>query len=314
MREELRQMRYVCNFCGRQEIAEPDSLETWEKILIRHVEYDLCPNCYKALHDKLENPSASPPPLEEVKPHIISVMPSGVKLTLTEGVPTISDIQRVLSQISRFHGLLDSPFSVLDHSIAVGCYLYDIGHPGLMLAGLLHDCIEVAIGDCPKPLKSSDWANMEDDLICRYLPALGCYVTPEMTSQWRVINRADVAIMIAEARHMGPDGLQDVPPFNQAVDQVAYDLVESVMYNHNSLMFGIAVGLCREGNYVMARKVLDTKSVMCAHDEIQQMLDKQGDEQPNEDAQPETTKPVEKSVIDIACSPRYGCGEIPEAF
>jgi hypothetical protein len=71
----------------------------------------------------------------------------------TKYAPTIRDIAIGLSRIPRWAGATVRPWSVLQHSLAVGSLL-SAENPVVHLAALVHDMEEVATGDIPSPFKT----------------------------------------------------------------------------------------------------------------------------------------------------------------
>lgn len=66
----------------------------------------------------------------------------------------LRDVAHALSQINRYTGHTDRPWSVAQHSLLVGAIMeqWDL-LPILLLQGLLHDAPEYVLGDVASPLK-----------------------------------------------------------------------------------------------------------------------------------------------------------------
>jgi len=77
---------------------------------------------------------------------------SGRKFTFLSPKPDdidITDIAHALSQQCRYNGHCKTFYSVAEHSVLVASRL----HPGIALAGLLHDAAEAYLSDIPSPIK-----------------------------------------------------------------------------------------------------------------------------------------------------------------
>jgi hypothetical protein len=76
------------------------------------------------------------------------------KLCSVEEPPSIEDIVTALGRIARFSGNTLLDFNVMAHSIHVAYILWSLGHPELVLQGLVHDFTECMFGDIPTPFKN----------------------------------------------------------------------------------------------------------------------------------------------------------------
>lgn len=139
---------------------------------------------------------------------------------LAGSVISIEDMVYALDRIPRFNGHLNTPYSVLDHSL--NCLHYAVCQKwpdGAQLACLIHDLHEGVIGDISTPIKS----------VVPELRRLEKRVEEAAHGQWGVttlmqtyanqVKQADLALLIAERdvflpgvkRRWGADALVTVP-------------------------------------------------------------------------------------------------------
>lgn len=82
---------------------------------------------------------------------------SGVKFSIlnpTSDMIKIEDIAHALSNICRYNGHCSRFYSVLEHSILLSQYVFDLEHnPRKGLEALLHDATEAYYCDLPRPFK-----------------------------------------------------------------------------------------------------------------------------------------------------------------
>lgn len=77
----------------------------------------------------------------------------------------VEDIAQALSNICRYGGHVERPYSVAQHAVFVRDLVIQAGHPELGFAALHHDSHEAYIGDMPTPLKvmvGEEYATIQD--------------------------------------------------------------------------------------------------------------------------------------------------------
>lgn len=123
---------------------------------------------------------------------------SGVRITLTEGAPTLLDIGRALSRIPRFCGHTLQAWNVAQHSLVVWKIIQqEMYSVSAQLYGLLHDAHESITGDIPRPFKTLDIKRLQDDLDVRIRAQQGL-VGPTRFQQ-TIIQWADDVALVNEA-------------------------------------------------------------------------------------------------------------------
>lgn len=131
---------------------------------------------------------------------------SGAKIDLLAPDPgqfNIDDIATSLSRQCRFNGnLLEHHYSVAQHSV----YVSQLVPKHMALAALLHDGSEMVTGDIVSPLKrliSHALADIEDRV--QQAVHLAFSLPAQLPEDWQEsIHRADMAMVIAEKRHLLP--------------------------------------------------------------------------------------------------------------
>jgi hypothetical protein len=130
----------------------------------------------------------------------------------------LTDIAVGLSLVCRFSGqLLDGPYSVAAHSVAVSYWIEaNGGTPREALTGLLHDASEAYCSDVPSPVKykCKDYQRIEEKfqkaIAKRFkLP----YPFPD------VVHKADIAVLVDEKKYQ--EGLVDISMSNRGVYSMA---------------------------------------------------------------------------------------------
>lgn len=114
----------------------------------------------------------------------------------------LQDIAHALSNMCRFAGHTKRFYSVAEHSVLVSRILEAQGASRVMQAwGLMHDCHEAYVWDCPRPLKPllgdafEELADKADEAICLALSAGGCRVEPEDFHSLAVKSADDIALV-----------------------------------------------------------------------------------------------------------------------
>lgn len=131
---------------------------------------------------------------------------SGRLITQDRGLLTLEDTALALSRIQRFGGHARIyPWTVLQHSLLVRDILW--GNPELtLLKALLHDSHEAITGDIPRPLKTVDMKELQQNYDSRLWKMLGGEkYTPDLSD--KMVHWADDISCMAEGYLCGPPGL-----------------------------------------------------------------------------------------------------------
>lgn len=121
---------------------------------------------------------------------------------LDPGNVDLWDIAHHLSHTNRFHGALDEPVSVAEHSLLVHGIVKSWGCPAsTQLLALLHDAPEAYIGDIGTPLKSflrthtHALEDLEDRIFDIILDHLNIGFSVE---DWTTVRKADLQALATE--------------------------------------------------------------------------------------------------------------------
>jgi uncharacterized protein len=143
-----------------------------------------------------------------------------------KSVFTIEDVARGLSNISRFSGHVDRPYTVSQHSVLVSKAV----PPEHALAGLLHDAVESFLGDVAKPLKNllPDYMALEEKCERVILKRFGVKFPLHPC-----VKEADNKLFVTERRDLQPGVAVDskfagITPLNNKI--IAWDSHMSYIY------------------------------------------------------------------------------------
>lgn len=124
------------------------------------------------------------------------------RIAFPEGAPSILDIAVSLSRECRFAGAGIAWWPVALHTFVV-C---DLLPPDLRIHGLLHDASECITGDIPKPAKTLETEQLEDEITISIYRELG--IALPSAQHTMAIHQADKRALRGEVWTVGTQALQ----------------------------------------------------------------------------------------------------------
>lgn len=118
---------------------------------------------------------------------------------------TLSDISKALSQINRYGGHTNYPYSVGHHSILIANKLAEDGYSSVIrLYGLMHDFSEAYLTDIPTPIKHQlpDYQIMEE--LCMETIYKHFGIPQPNNEVTQIIKYYDTAILESEVKELCP--------------------------------------------------------------------------------------------------------------
>lgn len=173
--------------------------------------------------------------------HRLVVTHSGRLLTTDGGGPSLEDIALGLSRQPRFGGQSRIWWSVLDHSLYCDELVKHVakveGVPTLAgddeestrlwrLAVLLHDAHEALTGDCPSPLKTDDFIEMQSRLDNRIMSSFFPGGKSGYLAYHHAVHRIDQRALLAEARLVLPHSRGKVEELFGPANETDYAILE----------------------------------------------------------------------------------------
>lgn len=115
----------------------------------------------------------------------------------------LDDILHSLSNINRYLGHTEKPFSVAEHTLLCFTLAEELGYtPRELLLVLVHDFTEAYVGDCPSPLKrmlpkfSRIEANVEEAIYKRF------NIEPPTEEEYVKVKQIDITALYLEMRDL----------------------------------------------------------------------------------------------------------------
>ena len=146
------------------------------------------------------------------------------KIAFPGGAPSLLDTAISLSREGRFAGAGRRFFSVALHTFVV-CDLLD---PALQFDGIMHDSPEVITGDTPKPAKTSEIEDFEEELLRANYVAQG--VTFPDSFERALVKAADRLAFRGEIYTTGNVALQEFYPPCPEAEELIFKYVKEYTY------------------------------------------------------------------------------------
>jgi len=138
------------------------------------------------------------------------------KITFPHQAPSIKSIAVSLSRECRYAGAGLHWWPVALHTFVV-C---DLLPPKLKMHGLLHDAAECVTGDIPKPAKTVDVMQLEQDITESIYNQLG--IATPWPDEANLVHEADRRALHGEVHTVGTESLRDIYPTDDEVERLVW--------------------------------------------------------------------------------------------
>lgn len=140
------------------------------------------------------------------------------------GKPTPLDAAIGLSREGRYVGAGLRWWPVALHTMVV-C---DLLPPSLKIHGWMHDVPECVVGDRPKPVKTPEDEEIEEELLARFYDAFEVQLPTE--TERRAVHEADRRALHGEIYTVGPPALQKIYPHDFQAEAIVAHYVKEYTY------------------------------------------------------------------------------------